>query len=437
VAGAIHLWAMPRPTGARAAGPPEAVLDHLEDGADVIVPLANGEPVSVLDAMEAGAERFRGVRVHQMHALHDRPYIHGTMREHLLHVSYFLSPVTRAAFHAGGCELVPNNFSEVPRLLRETTRCSLVVAAATPMDRHGYFSLGTNCDYAAPFVGTVPFFLEVNARMPRTFGRNQVHVSQIVGWTEVDRPLVEHAARPAGDVERAIARHVAERIPDGATLQAGIGAIPNALLERLRDHRDLGVHTELISDGLIDLVERGVVTGTRKRLRTGKVVGTFALGTAALYDFLDQNAVVEMLPVDYVNDPRVIGQEECFVSINATTEVDLVGQCASETVGGRYWSSSGGQADFARGAMFSPRGRAFVVLPSTAVGGTVSRIRATLTPGSMVTTIKNTVDQVVTEHGVAELRGRSISERARALIGIAHPSFRDDLEADAKAAGYL
>jgi acyl-CoA hydrolase len=429
--------AMPRPTGARAAGPPEAVLDHLDDDADVIVPLANGEPVSVLDAMEAGAERFRGVRVHQMHALHDRSYIHGTMREHLLHVSYFLSPVTRPAFHAGGCELVPNNFSEVPRLLRETTRCSLVVAAASPMDRHGYFSLGTNCDYAAPFVGKAPFFLEVNARMPRSFGRNQVHVSQIVGWTEVDRPLVEHAARPAGDVERAIAGHVAERVPDGATLQAGIGAIPNALLERLRDHRDLGIHTELISDGLIDLVERGVVTGTRKRLRTGKVVGTFALGTAALYDFLDQNAVVEMLPVDYVNDPRVIGQEECFVSINATTEVDLVGQCASETVGGRYWSSSGGQADFARGAMFSPRGRAFVVLPSTAVGGTLSRIRATLTPGSMVTTIKNTVDQVVTEYGVAELRGRSISERARALIGIAHPAFRDDLEADAKAAGYL
>jgi acyl-CoA hydrolase len=312
-----------------------------------------------------------------------------------------------------------------------------VVAAASPMDRHGYFSLGTNCDYAAPFVGKAPFFLEVNDRMPRSFGRNQVHLSQIVGWTEVDRPLVEHAARPAGDVERAIAGHVAERVPDGATLQAGIGAIPNALLERLRDHRDLGIHTELISDGLIDLVERGVVTGTRKRLRTGKVVGTFALGTAALYDFLDQNAVVEMLPVDYVNDPRVIGQEECFVSINATTEVDLVGQCASETVGGRYWSSSGGQADFARGAMYSPRGRAFVVLPSTAVGGTVSRIRATLTPGSMVTTIKNTVDQVVTEYGVAELRGRSISERARALIGIAHPAFRDDLEADAKAAGYL
>ncbi|HET6950360.1 MAG TPA: acetyl-CoA hydrolase/transferase C-terminal domain-containing protein [Acidimicrobiales bacterium] len=415
----------------------EAVLDHLCDGADVIVPLANGEPVSVIDAMEAGAERFRGVRIHQMHALHDRPYLHGTMRDHLEHVSYFLSPITRAAYHEGGCELVPNHFSEVPRLLRESTRCSLVVAAAAPMDRHGYFSLGTNCDYVGGFVGTVPFFLEVNARMPRTFGRNQVHFSQVVGWTEVDRPLVEVAPREPDAVEEAIAGHVAERVPDGATLQTGIGGIPNALLARLTDHRDLGIHTELLSDGLIELVERGVITGTRKRLRTGKMVGTFALGSAALYDFLDQNPAVEMLPVDYVNDPRVIGQERCFVSINATTEIDLVGQCASETVAGRYWSSSGGQADFARGAMYSPHGRAFVVLPSTAAHGTTSRIRATLTPGSMVTTTKNTVDQVVTEYGVAELRGRSISQRARALIAIAHPAFRDALTADAKACGHL
>jgi acyl-CoA hydrolase len=417
--------------------PAEAVLDHLEDGADVIVPLANGEPVSVLDAVEAGATRFRGVRIHQMHALHDRPYLHGTMREHLLHVSYFLSPITRPAFYERGCELVPNNFSEVPRLLRETTRCSLVAAAAAPMDRHGYFSLGTNCDYVAPFIGRVPFFLEVNAQMPRTFGRNQVHASQVVGWTPVDRPLVEVAPHEPDEVARAIAAHVAERIPDGATLQTGIGGIPNALLERLRDHRDLGVHTELLSDGLIDLVERGVITGTRKRLRTGKIVGTFALGTRALYDFLDENPAVEMLPVDYVNDPRVISQEDCFVSINATTEVDLVGQCASETVAGRYWSSSGGQADFARGAMYSPHGRGFVVLPSTAAGGSVSRIRTTLTEGSMVTTIKNTVDQIVTEYGVAEMRGRSISERARALIAVAHPAFRDELAAGAKAAGYL
>jgi acyl-CoA hydrolase len=193
----------------------------------------------------------------------------------------------------------------------------------------------------------------------------------------------------------------------------------------------------MLSDGLIDLVERGVVTGTRKRLAPGKTVTTFALGTRALYDFLDENPAVEFLPVDYVNDPRVIAQEENFVSINATTEVDLVGQCASETVGGRYWSSSGGQADFARGAMYSPRGTAFVVLPSTAVGGTVSRIRSTLTPGSIVTTLKNTVDHIVTEHGVADMRGRSISQRAAALVAIADPQFRDDLEREAKDLGYL
>jgi acyl-CoA hydrolase len=421
------------------SGPSDAaaVLEHIDDDADLIVPLANGEPVSVLDAVEAAASNLHGVRVHQMHALHDRPYLHGALRQHLLHVSYFLSPVTRPAFHEGGCELVPNHFSEVPRLLRETTRCSLVLAAASPMDRHGYFSLGTNCDYVGSFIGKVPFFLEANARMPRTFGRNQVHVSQVVGWTEVDRPLVEVPPVQPSDVDARIAAFVAERIPDGATVQAGIGAIPSALLAGLRGHRDLGVHTELLSDGLIELVESGVVNGTRKSTAPGKVVATFALGTQGLYDFLHENPSVELLPVDYVNDPRVIAEEECFVSINATTEVDLIGQCASETVAGRYWSSSGGQADFARGAMYSPRGKAFIVLPSTAGHGAISRIRATLTPGSVVTTLKNTVDQVVTEWGVAELRGRSLSERARALIAIAHPDFRDDLERDARAAGYL
>ncbi len=420
-----------------APSPPEAVLDHIEDGADLIVPLANGEPVSVLDAIEREALRFQGVRIHQMHALHDRPYIHGTIRDHLLHVSYFLSPVTRPAFHARGCELVPNHFSEVPRLLRETTRCSMVLAAAAPMDRHGYFSLGTNCDYVAPFIGDVPFFLEVNARMPRTFGRNQVHKSQVIGWTEVDRPLVEVPPLKSSSIDERIAAHVVARIPDGATIQAGIGSIPNALLAGLRHHEHLGIHTELLSDAMVDLVESGVVTGTRKRLAPGKVVTTFALGTRVLYDFLHENPAVEFLPVDYVNDPRVIAEEDSFVSINATTEVDLVGQCASETVAGKYWSSSGGQADFARGAMYAAHGAAFVVLPSTAAAGQVSRIRATLTPGSMVTTLKNTVDHVVTEYGVAEMRGRSISQRAAALIAIAHPEHRESLTEAARELGYL
>src|SRR4051812_3218564 len=416
---------------------PEDVLDHVPPGADLIVPLANGEPVVLLDALEANAERLEGVRVHQMHALRDRAYIRGEYGDHLRHVSYFLSPATRGAFLAGQCDLVPNHFSEVPALLRSTTKCSLVLAAASKPDRHGYFSLGTNADYVASLIGKVPFFLEVNAAMPRTFGENQLHVSQLAGWIEADYPLVELTPAPVSDVDRLIAGHVAERIPDGATIQAGIGGIPNAVMSMLRDHRDLGVHTELLSDGVMNLVEAGVVTGTKKRLRRGKIVTTFALGTRALYDFLDENAAVELLPVDWVNDPRVIAEEDDFVSINATTEVDFLGQCASETIAGRYYSSSGGQADFARGAMYAAHGQGFIVVPSTTRDGNTSRIQARLSSGSAVTTLKNTVDHVVTEYGVAKMRGRSIRDRVRSLIAVAHPKFREGLGREARTMGYL
>jgi acyl-CoA hydrolase len=238
------------------------------------------------------------------------------------------------------------------------------------------------------------------------------------------------------DVDRRIAQQVAERIPDRACVQAGIGSIPNGVLEALIGHRDLGIHTELLSDGAVDLVERGVATGVHKTRRPGKVVTTFALGSRRLYDFLDGNPAVELLPVDWVNDPRVIAQERSFVSINATVEVDLLGQAASETINGQLWSGSGGQADFARGAMYSPGGQGFLVLPSTAAHGTVSRIVPRLREGSAVTTLKNTVDKVVTEHGVAELRGRTVRERARALVAIADPAFRDDLERAARALGW-
>jgi acyl-CoA hydrolase len=422
--------------GGSGPGPPEAVLEHVPARADIIVPMANGEPVAVLDALEAHHERLTAVRIHQMHALHERAYIHGRCGDHLRHVSYFLSPATREAFWAGACDLVPNNFSEMPRLLRESTRCSLVIAAASPPDRHGHCSLGTNADYVAPLIGRVPFFLEVNPRMPRTFGLNQIHLTQAVGWCESERPLVEVPPMASDERDAHIATSIIERIPARATLQVGIGGIPNAVLAGLRDHRGLGIHTELLSDGIMALVEAGAVTGTAKQLRPNKVVATFALGTHHLYDWLDSNGAVEMLPVDYVNDPRVVARERHFVSINATTEVDLLGQCASETIAGRYWSSSGGQADFARGALYSEGGQAFIVLHSTTRSGR-SRIRARLTEGSVVTTLKNTVDHVVTEWGLAELRGRSLADRARALIAIAHPDHRDELEAEAQTLGML
>jgi len=411
------------------------VLDLIGPRGDVIVPLANGEPRRLLDAIEANVDRLEHVRVHQMHALHDRPYLHGIHRPALGHISYFLSPVTRPAYHEGGLDFRPANFSEVPALLRDCTTCDVVLAAAAPMDRHGYFSLGVSADYTAAFIGKVPFWLEVNHQMPRSYGRNQIHVSQIAGFTEVDDPLLEVDPPAPTDLDRRIASFVAERIGNGSTIQTGIGSVPNAIMSMLTDHEHLGVHTELLSDGLIDLVDSGALTGVEKTINPGKIVTTFVLGTRRVYDFVHDNAAVELWPVDYVNDPRVIGQERRFVSINATLEVDLLGQCASETLGGRYYSGSGGQSDFARGAMYADEGQGFVVLPSTAKGG-VSRIVARLGPGQVVTTQKNTVHHVVTEWGVATLRGRSIRERAEALIAIAHPDHRDQLRFDAKRLGF-
>jgi acyl-CoA hydrolase len=416
---------------------PSDVLRHVTKGTDVIVPLANGEPVSLLDAIEDHANELNGVRVHQMHAVHDRPYLHGAFGDRLRHVSYFLSHVTRPCFRDGTIDLVPNNFSEMRAILADHTHDPLILAAAAPPDRHGYFSLGVSADYVSSFIGRARFFLEANKQMPRTFGRNQIHVSQILGWVEADRPLVEVQPPPRTAIDERIAAFVAERIPDEATIQTGIGSIPNAILSALSGHRNLGVHTELISDGLMDLVDAGVVNGVAKQLNRNKAVGTFALGTQRLYGFLDENAAFELWPVRYVNDPRVIAQEDGFVSINSTIAVDLLGQCASETVGGAYYSSSGGQADFARGAMYSRGGQGFVVLASTAKHDSISKIVAQLAPGDVVTTLKNTVDKVVTEWGVAELRGRSLRERAGALIGIAHPEHRDRLRKEAAGIGYL
>jgi len=413
------------------------VLALVSKGTDIIIPLANGEPVGVMDAIEAAADELSGVRVHQMHVLHDRPYLDGRHGDRLRHVSYFLSEVTRPHYHAGGLDLVPAHFSEVPLLLRHNCRRPLIIAAASLPDRHGYFSLGTNADYVSPFIGRWPIFIEANEQMPRTFGRNSIHISQVAGWSVCDRPLVEVPPAEPDELDRRIAGYIAERIPDRATIQCGIGSIPNAVMAGLTEHRELGIHTELISDGMVDLIERGVVTGVHKRRRLNKAVTTFALGTRRLYEFLHENPGIEFLPVDWVNDPRIIAQNSRMVSINATTEVDLIGQCASETIAGRYWSGSGGQADFARGAMFSDEGQGFIVLRSTTRDGSISRIVPRLTGGSVVTTIKNTVDKVVTEWGVAELRGRSLDQRAAALIGIAHPDYREELTKEARALGYL
>jgi acyl-CoA hydrolase len=415
---------------------PRAVVDHVEAGMELIVGVANAEPMTVIDAIEAAGARLHDVRLHRMLPVRGRRYIDGEV-PNLRHVSWFLGPHDKDAFHAGRCELVPNSFSDVPKLMRHLPGPRLALAAVSAPDRHGYFSLGCHAEYVASMIGEVPFFLEVNRRMPRTFGENQLHVSEVIGWCEADYPLIELPAREGRAADHMIAELVAERIPNGATLQVGVGSIPDRVLALLSDHRDLGSHTELLSDGAVDLVEKGVLTGTRKRTHRNKIVTTSAFGTNRLYDFVADNPGVEFWPVDYTNDPRNIAREDRFTAINATIEVDFLGQCASESLGSQYWSSSGGQPDFARGAVMSERGQSFIVLHSTAADDSVSRIVPQLHPGAAVTTFKNIVDRVVTEYGVAELRGSSIRERTRRLIAIAHPKFRDELERSGRELGYL
>ncbi len=414
----------------------DALVDQLPRGAQLVMPIGNGEPVRLLDALEARAEELHDVTIHQMHALHDRPYLHGAYRGHLNHVSWFLSHVTRKAYQAGGCEFAPANFSEVPLRLMEKNPVA-VLAAASPADRNGHYSLGTGADYAAPMIGRVPFILEVNQQMPRTFGENRVRHQNALAWCEADYPLVEAAAPEASDIDRTIAALVADRIGDGSTLQLGIGSVPSQVAKLLVDRKDLAIHTELFSDPLVDLIESGAATGRYKVRSKGRALTTFALGTKRLYDFLDNNDDVIFVGVDEVNDPRLVGREPRFASVNATLQVDLFGQCASESIGTHYFSGSGGQADFARGAQYSEGGQGFIVLPSTTSGGRISRITPTLNSGAVVTTNKNTVDNVVTEFGIAELRGKTMSQRAQSLISIAHPDHRSWLAREAEACGMI
>lgn len=414
----------------------EEVISLIDKDADIIIPIANGEPIRLLDILEEHADQLEGVKIHQMLALRSRRYIQGEF-EQLKHVSYFLSGATRKVYQQAKMELVPNNFHEVPRMLQKVTKLSLVLSVASPMDEHGYFTLGTQADYVAEFIGKVPFILEVNDQMPRTHGRNQIHISQIEGFVEHHAPLTEEKSAAAADKDLLIAASIIQDIQNGDTLQIGIGSVPNAVISMLKDHRHLGIHTEMLPDGIVDLVNAGAVDGTRKFTNSGKIVATFAYGSKKLYDFIDNNPAVEFLPVSIVNDPREIAKEKNIVSINATTEVDLFGQCASETVGGKYYSSSGGQIDFARGVRFAENGKGYICMASTAKNNTISRIKLQLAPGSVVTTGKNDVDNIVTEYGIARLHGVSISERAKRLIAIAHPDFRDELLFDAKKHGFI
>jgi len=404
----------------------------IESGEHIWFPVGIGEPYAFLKALVDRKKELQGVTINQI--LPVRPwYYDEESAPHIKHNSWFTSGASRAAVHGGWADFTPNYFHEVPKLLREYWAADTVGVVVSPMDEHGYFSMSLGCDYAWEALKKArKVIFEVNPQAPRCFGGCQIHISQVTHIVECNEPLPDLPIPVLTEEDKIIGGYVAELIEDGSTLQVGYGGVPNAVCQALKGKRDLGVHTEMITEGIMELFECGAANNSKKTLNPGKLLGTFAWGTAQLYKFMNNNPMIEIHPVDYTNDPYIIGQHDKMIAINATIEVDLLGQCCSESMGSKQYSGTGGQADFFKGANRSNGGKGFVTTPATAKRGTVSRIVPTLQNGAMVTTSKNDVDHVVTEFGVAKLRGQTARQRATALISVAHPDFRAELTAAAQ-----
>ena len=407
----------------------------VHDGEQIVVPTGAGEPPALLTALSDARRAFRGVTVAQLLPLRRYGYLDADTLEHVRHLSLFYGGPSREGGQQGWIDFVPNSFSEMPLLIeRGYLAADVVFAIASPMDESGNFALSLATDYTMAAVARARcVVLEVNPNVPYTYGNCHVHVSKVTAVVEDDAPLAEVALPKIGPVQEAIGRHVAELVGDGATLQIGYGSIPDAVVVQLTGKRDLGIHTEMLGDGILRLIDAGAVSNRRKNFLPGRMVATFALGSSRLYRYMDRHAELEMHPADFTNDPAVAGRNDDLVSINGTLQVDLLGQCGSESLGSLPYSGTGGQSDFVRAANRSRGGKSFIVLPSTAKDGSVSRIVATLASGTHVSTSKNDVNYVVTEHGVAQLRGKSARQRAQALIAIAHPHHRAELTSQARA----
>ena len=406
----------------------------VRNGDTIVVPTAVAEPPALLTALSEHRRDFRDVQVSQILAVRKFGYLDPTTAEHVRHTAYFFSGATRPGFREGVVDFTPSYFSEMPQLIdRGLMPADVVFTQVSPMDQHGYFSLGIAADYTMAAIRKArAVVIEVNPNVPFAFGNCHLHISQVSALVENDEPVLEVGLPTIGPVQEAIGKYVADLIDDGSTLQIGYGGIPDAVVMQLTHKHDLGIHTEMIGDGILTLIESGAVTNRRKNYLPGKMVATFALGSKKLYKWIDRNPMFEMHPVDYTNDPYLAGQNDNLVAINATLEIDFLGQCGSESLGPIPYSGTGGQSDFVRAANRSKGGKAFIVLPSTAKDGAISRIAPTLTPGTHVSTSKNDINYVVTEYGVAQLRGKTAKQRCQALISIAHPDFRAELTEAAK-----
>ncbi len=422
----------------RIVAPDEAVAG-IRSGDQVYVQCAAAAPSVLLDALVARAPELRDVGMVHLHTEGPGPHLAPEMAGHFRHRALFVGPNARAAIREGRADYVPVFLSDVPRLFESgAVPLDAVLVNVTPPDAHGFCSLNVSVEamHAAIRAATT-VIAQLNPALPRTLGESFIHVDDIDLAIEVDIPPYARPVGPIGDIERRIGQYVAELVPDGATIQLGIGAIPAATALALRDHRDLGVHTEMFTDSVVDLVEAGVITGARKERNRGKIVTAFMMGSDRLYRFVHDNPMIEMRSVDFTNDTHVIRSFSRMTAINSAIEVDLTGQVVADSIGSHVYSGVGGQMDFIRGAALASEGRAIIALPSTAAGGSMSRIVATLKEGAGVVTTRAHARTIVTEYGVAELFGRSLRERAASLIGIAHPDHRDALTREAREVGLV
>ncbi len=411
----------------------------IRSGNWVYLQAAAAVPSVLLDALVARSEELEDVQVLHLHTEGPGPHLQPEMAGHFRHRALFIGRNARTAINEGRAEYVPVFLHDVPGMFRDRVLPldAAFINVSMP-DAHGFCSLGTSVEATLAAVRAASVVIaQLNHSVPRTLGDAFVHVDQIDLATEVDIPPYESPPPRIGEAERKIGEYVADLIPDGATLQLGIGAIPAAVAMALTGKRDLGIHSEMFTDAVVDLVELGVVTGARKELNRGKIVSTFLMGTQRLYRFIDDNPMIELRPADYTNDTAVIRRFSRMAAVNSAIEVDLTGQICADSMGWRLYSGVGGQMDFIRGAALAEQGLAVIALPATAAGGTASRIVPVLKEGSGVVTTRAHVRTVVTEFGVAELFGKSTRERAHALIGIAHPAFREELERFARMVHYL
>jgi 4-hydroxybutyrate CoA-transferase len=396
---------------------------------------ALGEPVGLSQALavRAEAENLTGISHHLLLVLKDLKYLQPDMTDKMKHVSWFTSGYARKPVQNGSADFMPCFYKDAPMLWQEFVKPDVFYATVSPMDKHGWFSFGVAASVARAAMSRADkTFLEVNRHMPRAHGTGVVHISEVDAISENHSPLVELAQAPITPKDEIVGNLIAEHIPDGATIQFGIGSIPNAVGQALKNKKNLGVHSEMFTETMVDLIECGAINNLRKQINPNKSISCFAIGSRRMYDFIDDNPGIEFHSIDYVNDPTVIGQHDNFISINATIEVDLIGQACSESIGTRQFSGTGGQVDFIRGAGMSKDGKSFLAIHSTAKNDTISKIKPVLTMGAHVTCSKNEIDYFATEYGIVRLKGKTASQRAKALISIAHPNFREELTQSAR-----